>query len=107
MPLINKEIIQRSLQRSSMEANKQHVVYILECSDGTLYTGYTNNLKQRLAKHEAGKGAKYTRGRGPFQLKYYQFFDTKQEAMQAEYRLKQLKKTEKLQIIKTAKKGVE
>ncbi|WP_117156707.1 GIY-YIG nuclease family protein [Paraliobacillus quinghaiensis] len=90
-----------------METNKQHVVYVLECSDGTLYTGYTNNLKKRIAKHEAGKGAKYTRGRGPFQLKYHQVYGTKQEAMQAEYRLKQLKKVEKLQVITANKKGVE
>lgn len=43
-----------------------HIVYILRCSDQSLYTGYTNNLEARLKKHEVGKGAKYTRGRGPF-----------------------------------------
>lgn len=77
----------------------EHVVYILECNDGTLYTGYTNNIKRRLNLHEAGKGAKYTRGRGPFRIKYMKRFTTKQEAMKQEYVIKQLKRKEKEQLI--------
>ncbi|MDY0409988.1 GIY-YIG nuclease family protein [Virgibacillus soli] len=78
-----------------------HIVYILRCKDGTLYTGYTNNLEHRLHMHENGKGAKYTRGRGPFQLMYKEAFFTKEEAMRWEYAIKQLSRTKKLQLIST------
>jgi putative endonuclease len=76
--------------------DKQHVVYILRCKDGTLYTGYTNNLEQRMQKHEEGKGAKYTKGRGPFQLMYIEKFMTKNEALKREYEIKQLTRKGKL-----------
>ncbi len=89
-----------------MEEINSHCVYILECKDGSLYTGYTNDLKRRLKMHEEGKGAKYTRGRGPFQLMYCEFFETKQEAMQTEYRIKQLKRKEKEAIVNTFVEGV-
>ena len=52
-----------------------HYTYIVECSDGSLYTGYTNNLKKRIKAHNDKKGAKYTRGRTPVTLKYYEEFD--------------------------------
>ena len=55
--------------------------YILECSDGTLYTGWTNNLEQRLKAHNSGKGAKYTRSRIPVTLVYYEAYLTQQQAM--------------------------
>ncbi|CQR47499.1 GIY-YIG nuclease superfamily protein [Paraliobacillus sp. PM-2] len=87
-----------------METEYEHVVYILECKDGTLYTGYTNNLFRRLAMHESGKGAKYTRGRGPFLLKYYEAFQTKEEAMKQEYYIKQLKRSEKINRIRAFQK---
>ncbi len=82
-----------------MNTKCKHTVYILECKDGTFYTGYTNNLSRRIAMHEAGTGAKYTRGRGPFVLKYYAEFETKQKAMQEEYRIKQLNRLEKMERI--------
>jgi len=63
------EDIQRKRDRLYMELN--HVVYILQCKDDTLYTGYTNDLRKRIAMHEQGKGAKYTRGRGPFIFEKY------------------------------------
>ncbi|BAD62599.1 MULTISPECIES: GIY-YIG nuclease family protein [Shouchella] len=72
-----------------------HVMYVLECKDGSWYTGYTNHLQKRLAMHEAGKGAKYTRGRGPFTLVFFEEFPTKEEAMRCEYAFKQLSKKEK------------
>ena len=56
--------------------------YILRCSDDTLYTGWTNDLSKRLKTHNAGKGARYTRGRLPVKLIYYETFATKKEAMQ-------------------------
>ncbi|OEH91700.1 GIY-YIG nuclease family protein, partial [Bacillus solimangrovi] len=66
----------------------EHCLYVLECSDGTYYTGYTNHLNRRIQMHQEGKGAKYTRGRTPVSLQYYETFSTKREAMQAEYRFK-------------------
>lgn len=69
--------------------------YILECHDGTYYTGWTNNLEKRLKDHNEGKGAKYTKARLPVQLRYYETFETKEEAMRREYAIKQLRKKEK------------
>lgn len=76
------------------------IVYILECKDGTYYTGYTNNLKKRLQMHQSGKGAKYTRARLPVTLKYTASFLTKSEALKAEYKIKQLTRKEKEILIK-------
>lgn len=59
--------------------------YIVECKDGTLYTGWTNNLEKRIADHNSGKGAKYTRARKPVTLVYYETFEAKEEAMKREY----------------------
>lgn len=77
-----------------METSK-HYFYVLECHDATYYAGYTNNLERRVEVHNQGKGAKYTRGRTPVELVYYETFDSKTEAMQAEYRFKQLSRKEK------------
>ncbi|MGP4070569.1 GIY-YIG nuclease family protein [Halobacillus sp. B29] len=82
-----------------------HIVYILRCNDQSLYTGYTNNLEARLKKHEVGKGAKYTRGRGPFKLEYTKAFETKREALQQEYRIKQLSRIKKEQWIAETLEG--
>jgi 16S rRNA (cytidine1402-2'-O)-methyltransferase len=83
-----------------------HYVYILECRDGTYYTGYTTDVERRLKQHLEGKGAKYTRGRSPVQLVYQQSFCTKTEAMQEEYRIKQLKRQEKQHLILSKGKEV-
>ncbi len=77
----------------------KHFVYILECSDGTYYTGYSNDVLARLKKHQEGKGAKYTRGRTPLQLVFKQGFVTKEEALKAEYAIKKLSKQEKGRLI--------
>lgn len=69
--------------------------YVLTCSDGTLYTGWTNNLKKRLADHNAGRGAKYTRGRLPVRIFYWEVFDTREEAMRREREIKRLTRAEK------------
>ncbi|MED1865530.1 GIY-YIG nuclease family protein [Fictibacillus nanhaiensis] len=82
-----------------MENNK-HCIYILECKDGSYYTGYTNDLEKRLKKHEEGKGAKYTRGRGPLKLVFHAVFSTKQEAMRMEFAVKKLNRAEKERMIK-------
>ncbi|WP_033543418.1 GIY-YIG nuclease family protein [Planococcus sp. CAU13] len=76
-----------------------HYFYVLECADNSYYAGYTNDLQKRLEAHNAGKGAKYTRARGPVQMIHYEEFDTKPEAMKAEYAFKQLTKTKKIRYI--------
>lgn len=65
-------------------------VYIVECGDGTLYTGITTDLPRRLQAHANGKGAKYTRGRGPLSVIYTEIYPTKSEALQREAHIKQL-----------------
>lgn len=78
-------------------------VYIVECSDGTFYTGWTNNLERRIEQHSNGTGAKYTRGRGPVKLVYYEEFDEKREAMKREYEIKQYSRNDKLKLINSLK----
>ena len=73
--------------------------YLLRCSDGTLYCGWTDNIEKRLAAHNSGKASKYTRSRLPVQLVYYESFETKQEAMSREARIKQLSRREKLALV--------
>ena len=70
-------------------------VYILQCSDGTFYTGITNNLEKRLLVHNAGKGAKYTRGRGPVTLMFKEEFSDKGSALKKEIEIKRLNKDQK------------
>lgn len=77
--------------------------YILECKDGSYYTGWTNNLEKRLQDHNAGKGAKYTKARRPVLLAYYETFTTKEEAMRREYAIKQMTRAEKEKLIKGKK----
>ncbi|CAB1254168.1 GIY-YIG nuclease family protein [Clostridium sp. MT-14] len=76
-------------------------VYILKCRDGTFYTGYTNNLKKRLKAHNSKKGAKYTKGRTPVKLVYFEEFILKKEALHREYSIKKMKREEKLKLIKS------
>ncbi|MBR7179632.1 MAG: GIY-YIG nuclease family protein [Oscillospiraceae bacterium] len=78
---------------------KEWTVYILECADGTLYTGITDDLGRRLRAHETGKGAKYTRGRGPLTLMHQEVYPDKSSALKREYELKRLRRDEKLAII--------
>ncbi|WP_252313690.1 GIY-YIG nuclease family protein [Sinobaca sp. H24] len=81
------------------EATKQYYVYILLCADATLYTGYTDNVEKRIAAHAAGKGAKYTRGRGPFILVHEEMFFTKREALQREREIKSWNRQRKKMLI--------
>jgi putative endonuclease len=75
-------------------------VYILKCSDGTFYTGYTNNLEKRISVHNKGKGAKYTRGRLPVKLIYFEEYDSKSEALHREFSIKKMTRQNKLHLIK-------
>ncbi len=79
--------------------------YILECCDGTLYTGWTNDLKKRLKAHNDGKGSKYTRSRLPVKLVYLEEFETPKEAMSREWHIKRLARKEKLLLIQTFQNG--
>ena len=89
----------------SLEANEigmkklPWTVYILECSDRTLYTGISLNVKQRIVHHVKGKGAKYTKGRGPFKLVFTELKGTKGEALKREREIKSLRRQEKLTLI--------
>ena len=71
-------------------------VYMLRCGDGSLYTGWTDDLQHRLAMHRQGKGAKYTRGRGPLELVYSEELPDKVSALKRECAIKKLKRNEKL-----------
>ena len=73
--------------------------YIVECKDGSLYTGWTNHLEKRIQAHNEGNGAKYTKSRRPVKLVYFEEYETKEEAMKREYAIKQLSKKRKEQLI--------
>ena len=79
-------------------------VYILRCSDGTLYTGWTNNMEKRIAAHNKGTGSKYTRGRIPVELIFKEEFETKEEAMSREAEIKSLKREKKQMIADSVNK---
>lgn len=74
--------------------------YIVKCSDGTFYTGWTNNLEKRIRDHNVGKGAKYTKSRRPVELVYYETFSQKEDAMRREYAIKQLNRAGKRKLIR-------
>ncbi|QZY01020.1 GIY-YIG nuclease family protein [Halobaculum rubrum] len=76
-----------------------HYVYVLECADGSLYTGYTTDVVRRVAEHDAGDGAKYTRGRTPVELVHVEAFDSKSGAMSREYAVKQLSRRAKESLV--------
>lgn len=83
-----------------MPINKlKYYIYLARCSDGSLYTGYTNDLKQREHKHNLGLGAAYTRSRGPVKIVYFEKFKTKIQAMRRERAIKSLKKAQKEDLI--------
>ncbi|MGX8178860.1 GIY-YIG nuclease family protein [Exiguobacterium artemiae] len=79
--------------------SEHHAVYIVRCRDGSLYTGYAVDVEKRLATHNAGQGAKYTRARLPVVLEYTETFTTKSDALKREYAIKQLTRTKKEQLI--------
>ena len=73
--------------------------YIVKCKDGSLYTGWTNDLEKRIIAHNEGKGAKYTKSRRPVTLVYYETFETKEEAMSREYHIKRMSRREKEKLL--------
>lgn len=83
----------------------KYYAYLLQCADGSLYAGYTTDLTARVAAHNAGKGAKYTRSRLPVKLVYREEFDNAHDAMSREWHLKKLKREEKLALIQSSDNG--
>lgn len=78
---------------------EEYYTYMVLCSDNSLYTGYTDNLKRRMEAHNSGKGAKYTKARLPVELVYWEKHATKQKAMQREYAIKQFTRAQKLRLL--------
>ena len=81
---------------------KLNYVYMIECSDGTYYTGWTTHLKERVQSHNGGNGAKYTRSRRPVHLVYYEICTSRSEALKREYEVKHLSRTEKERMVREA-----
>ena len=81
-----------------------HYCYILKCSDDSLYTGYTNDLEKRLKAHNEGSGAKYTRGRRPCSLVYFEEYESKEEAMHREWEIKHTLSRAQKEILINSKK---
>ena len=79
--------------------DKTNFIYILLCSDNTLYTGWTNDLESRVCSHNAGVGAKYTKTRLPVRLVYSEILNTKSEALKREFEIKKLSRKKKLELI--------
>lgn len=76
-----------------------HYTYIIRCSDDTLYTGYTKDISRRIKEHNNQNGANYTRGRTPVNLEYVEFFNNRSSAMQREYEIKQLTRSQKEELL--------
>lgn len=79
-------------------------MYMLSCADGSLYTGWTNDLVKRLETHRSGKGAKYTRSRLPVTLAYYEMYETEQEARKRECAVKKLSRRQKEELLRAKTK---
>ena len=86
-----------------MQEHPKNFTYIVECSDGTLYTGWTNNLEHRVETHNVGKGAKYTKSRRPVKLVYFETYSSKEEAMRREYAIKHMTRRAKLGLVMSYK----
>lgn len=89
----------KSITADEIPSSKSHYVYILSCADGTLYTGYTTELIRRLAAHNEGKGAKYTRGRGPVELLYWEEGADRSWGLKREESIKRLTRKKKEELI--------
>lgn len=77
----------------------RNYTYMVECTDGKLYTGWTNCIEKRIQEHNCGKGAKFTRGRGPVKLRYLEILETKSGAMKREAEIKKMNRTQKILLI--------
>lgn len=89
----------KNIYGNIQEKERKAYTYIVQCQDGSYYTGWTTDVDKRVAAHNAGKGAKYTKSRRPVKLVYYEVFDTKEKAMHREYEIKQMTRTQKIRLI--------
>jgi putative endonuclease len=94
-------------QGENNRSSQPSYTYMLRCSDGSFYTGWTNNLAARVATHNSGKGGKYTRARLPVDLVYYEEFETKQEAMSREWHIKRLTHSQKCALLENGSKKMD
>ena len=94
-----RTIFLKFIMEKTEEKTKKAYMYVVECADGTLYTGYTTNVEKRIKTHNSGKGAKYTRSRLPVKLIYQESFYSKEAAMSAESYFKQKTRQQKLEYI--------
>ena len=90
---------ERKDNMSKKKDTKTNYTYILQCADGSYYTGWTNDIAARLSAHRSGKGARYTSAHLPVTLVYYEVYETKQEAMKREAAIKKLKRKEKIELV--------
>jgi putative endonuclease len=87
------------MSNSTSTNETTHVVYIVECQDGTYYTGYTTDVERRVEEHNAGTGARYTRGRTPVEVVYTETYETRSAAMSREYAIKKLRRPQKDRLV--------
>ncbi len=90
---------QKDICGNIQEKERKAYTYIVQCRDGSYYTGWTTDVDKRVAAHNAGKGAKYTKSRRPVKLVYYEVFDSKGKAMHREYEIKQMPRIQKTRLI--------
>ena len=88
-----------------MTTGGPHFVYVLRCADDTLYTGYTTDVERRVAEHDAGEGAAYTRGRTPVDLVHVESYESRSAAMSREHEIKSLTRAEKESVIGDGRPG--
>ena len=100
-----KPVEKNSPAAEKPECAARNYVYILQCADGSYYTGWTNDLEKRLKSHNAGTGGKYTRSHRPVELAYYEEYPEKEEAMRREYQIKQLTRCEKDELVRGFRKA--
>lgn len=91
--------MKKACQESRTHKTRGEFVYIVQCADGTLYTGWTTDLEARMNAHNKGEGAKYTRGRGPVQLVYSECWEDRGQALRREHQIKKLKRADKWKLI--------
>jgi putative endonuclease len=84
---------------AASDPEEGHYVYIVECRDGTYYTGYTTDVERRVEEHNAGEGAKYTRSRTPVEVVHVEAYGSKSAAMSREYRIKQFRRSRKERLV--------
>lgn len=85
--------------KKTCSADRRNFVYMVRCRDGSLYTGWTTDPARRLAEHNSGKGAKYTKSRRPVELVYVEEMDSREDALRREAGIKRLKRSEKLKML--------